>query len=54
MLFWTLLGIEVVLIFLYLSYKPKPLTVLTKELMESRSLAVINQSLFREDTRRIL
>lgn len=54
MLFWALLGIEIVLILLYLSYKPKRLTVLTKELMEFRSLAVINQSLFRDDTKRIL
>lgn len=54
MLFWVFLGIEITLIFLYLSYKPKRLTVLTKELMTSRSLGVINQSLFREDTKRIL
>ena len=54
MLFWTFLGIEIVLIFLYLSYRPKRLTVLTKELMQSRALGVINQSLFRDDTKRIL
>ena len=54
MLFWMLLGIEIALILLYLSYKPKRLTVLTKELMASRSLAVINQSLFRDDTKRLL